>query len=71
MNNLDVKNTISEPNSSPDLIEYDSLMEESKEWAKEVGMKQSDIDDAVKSVQKSQKIVPFLGLFCYNIMEYI
>ena len=56
MNNLDVKNTISEPNSSPDLIEYDSLMEESKEWAKEVGMKQSDIDDAVKSVQKSQKI---------------
>ena len=50
-----IKNTISAPKTSPDLIEYDSLMEESKEWAKEVGMKQSDIDDAVKSVQKKSK----------------
>ena len=50
-----IKNTISATKTSPDLIEYDSLMEESKEWAKEVGMKQSDIDDAVKSVQKKSK----------------
>ena len=56
MNNLDKKNTISEPNSSPDLIEYDSLMEESKEWAKEVGMKQSDIDDAVKSIRNNYNL---------------
>ena len=34
------------------LDEYDSLMEESEKWAKEVGMKQSDIDDAIKSIRK-------------------
>ena len=34
------------------LDEYDYLMEESEKWAKEVGMKQSDIDDAIKSIRK-------------------
>ncbi len=32
-------------------------MEESKKWAEEVGMKQSDIDDAVKSVRKSKGLL--------------
>ena len=41
--------------SVPDLSEYESLMKESKKWAEKVGMKQSDIDDAVKSVRKRKR----------------
>ena len=48
----DDKDTFSKPNTSPDLSEYDSLMEESKKWAEEIGMKQSDIDEAIKSARK-------------------
>ena len=48
----DEKNILPKPNTDSNLSEYDSLMEESKKWAKEVGMKQSDIDDAVKSIRK-------------------
>ena len=52
MNITDEKNILSNPNTDYDLDEYDSLMEESEKWAKEVGMKQSDIDDAFKSIRK-------------------
>lgn len=54
MNIKDDKKAFSKPNPSPNYnySEYDSLMEESKECAKEAGMKQSDIDDAIKSVRK-------------------
>lgn len=52
MNITDEKNILSNPNTDYDLDEYDSLMEESEKWAKEVGMKQSDIDDAIKSIRK-------------------
>ena len=49
-----IKNTFLEPNASSDLSEYDSLMEEFKECAKETGMKQSDIDDAVNSIRNNK-----------------
>lgn len=51
----DGKNILLKPISVPDLSEYESLMKESKEWAEKVGMKQSDIDDAVKSVRKRKR----------------
>ena len=48
----DEKDILSNPNTDSNLGDYDSLMEESKKWAKEVGMKKSDIDDVIKSVRK-------------------
>ena len=48
------KNISPNPNTDSNSGEYDSLMKESKEWAKEVGMKQSDIDEAVKSVRNNK-----------------
>ena len=51
----DGKNILLKPISVPDLSEYESLMKESKKWAEKVGMKQSDIDDAVKSVRKRKR----------------
>ena len=53
----DEKNILPKPNTDSNFSEYDSLMEESKKWAEEVGMKQSDIDDAVKSVRKSKGLL--------------
>ena len=53
----DGKNISHNTNTDSNLSEYDSLMEESKKWAEEVGMKQSDIDDAVKSVRKSKGLL--------------
>ena len=53
----DGKNISHNPNTDSNLSEYDSLMEESKKWAEEVGMKQSDIDEAVKSVRKSKGLL--------------
>lgn len=48
----DAKNNNS--NISPNSNEYDSLMKETKKWAKKVGIKQSDIDITVKSVRKKK-----------------
>ena len=37
------------------IIVFNSLMEESKNWAKDVGMKESDICDAINSVRKEKR----------------
>ena len=51
----DGKNILLKPITMPDLSEFESLMKESKKWAEKVGMKQSDIDDAIKTVRKRKK----------------
>ena len=51
----DGSNIFLKPISTPDLSEFDSLMEESKNWAKSVGMKKSEIGDAIKAVRKGKK----------------
>ena len=51
----DGKNILLKPITMPDLSEFESLMKESKKWAEKVGMKQSDIDDAIKTVRKRKR----------------
>ena len=51
----DRKNILLKPITMPDLSEFESLMKESKKWAEKVGMKQSDIDDAIKTVRKRNR----------------
>ena len=51
----DGKNILLKPITMPDLSEFESLMKESKKWAEKVGMKQSDIDDAIKTVRKRNR----------------
>lgn len=38
-----------------DLIVFNSFMEESKNWANDIGMKESDICDAVNAVRQDKK----------------
>ena len=51
----DGTNILLKPIDIPDLSEFESLMEESKNWAKKVGMKKSDISDAINAVRKGKK----------------
>ena len=51
----DGTNILLKPIDIPDLSEFESLMEESKNWAKKVGMKKSDISDAIIAVRKGKK----------------
>ena len=51
----DGKNILLKPITIPDLREFESLMNESKNLAEKVGMKQSDINDAIISVRKRKK----------------
>lgn len=51
----DGDNILLKPIIAPDLKEFNSLMEKSKEWAERVGMKESDIDEAVSAVRKRRK----------------
>ena len=48
----DGNNILLKPIAAPDLTEFDSLMKESQKWAKKVGMKKTDINDAIKEVRK-------------------
>ena len=43
------------PIVAPDINEFDSLMKESQKWAKNVGMTEEDINDAIKKVRKRRK----------------
>ena len=45
------KDEISKDIATPDISEFDYLMKESSEWATEVGMKPSDVEEAIKSVR--------------------
>lgn len=40
----------------PDISEFSSLVEETRKWAKDVGMTEEDIDEAVKLVRKTRRV---------------
>ena len=48
------KVVISKDIATPNINEFDYLMKASNEWAAEVGMKPSDVEEAIKSVRKRQ-----------------
>ncbi len=48
-------NILMKPIRQPELSEFSSLMDAAKDWASEVGMVESDIDDAVKAVRKNKR----------------
>ena len=43
------------PIAPPDLSEFNSLMDAAADWAKQVGMTEDDITDAIKTVRKRRK----------------
>ena len=51
----DGDNILLKPIAMPNMAEFESLMKKSQEWAKEVGMTEDDIDDAIKAVRKRRK----------------
>ena len=51
----DGNNILLKPIIAPDLREFDALMNESQRWASEVGMKEEDIDDAIKAVRNRRR----------------
>ncbi|SEL15929.1 MULTISPECIES: AbrB/MazE/SpoVT family DNA-binding domain-containing protein [unclassified Butyrivibrio] len=51
----DGDNILLKPIVAPNLSEFDELMKESQKWAKEVGMTESDIDEAITAVRKRRK----------------
>ena len=48
-------NNLMKPIRQPELSELSSLMDAAKDWASEVGMEESDIDEAVKNVRKNKR----------------
>ncbi len=51
----DGENILLKPIIAPSLDEFESLMQESQKWAKEVGMTEEDIDDAISAIRKRRK----------------
>ena len=51
----DGENILLKPIHKPDISEFRSMMKEAEQWASDVGMKNSDIDDAIKAVRKAGK----------------
>ena len=51
----DGDNILLKPIIAPDIREFDSLLKESQKWAKDVGMTEDDISDAIQSVRKRRR----------------
>ena len=51
----DGENILLKPIRKPDLSEFQAMMKEAEQWASDVGMKESDIDFAIKAVRKARK----------------
>ena len=51
----DGDNILLKPIVTPDISEFDSLMQESQKWTKNVGMTEEDINDAIETVRKRRK----------------
>ncbi len=51
----DGNNILLKPIVPPDLSEFETLMKQSQEWAKKVGMTEEDIDDAISTVRKKRR----------------
>ncbi len=43
------------PITTPDLSEFNNLMDAAADWAKQVGMTEDDISDAIKTVRARRK----------------
>jgi len=52
----DGDNILLKPIKQQDISEFSSLVEETRKWAKDVGMTEEDIDEAVKSVRKTRRV---------------
>lgn len=50
----DGDNILMKPIKKPDISEFSALMDSAREWASNVGLKDSDIDDAIKEVRKKK-----------------
>ncbi len=51
----DGDNILLKPIVVPSLEEFNELLCKTREWAKEVGMKESDISDAIREVRKGTR----------------
>ncbi|MCR4566923.1 MAG: AbrB/MazE/SpoVT family DNA-binding domain-containing protein [Pseudobutyrivibrio sp.] len=51
----DGDNILIKPIKAPSLSEFSALMDKTKEWAESVGMKEEDIDEAIKSVRQNRR----------------
>lgn len=52
----DGDNILMKPVKQPSLSEFSALMDAAKDWAAEVGMKESDINDAIREVRTRKNV---------------
>ena len=52
---VDGENIVMKPIEQPDSIEFSELLKQSQEWASSVGMKETDIEDAIQIVRKNKR----------------
>lgn len=50
----DGENILLKPIRKPDISEFRAMMDQSAQWATEVGMKEEDIDVAIREVRKAR-----------------
>ena len=51
----DGENILLKPIKQPDISEFKMLMDEANAWAKNVGMTEEDIDEAINEVRKNRR----------------
>lgn len=51
----DGENILLKPIRKPDISEFRSMMDAAKDWASDVGMKEDDIDEAIRDLRRTKK----------------
>ena len=51
----DGENILRKPIRKPDISEFRSMMDAAKDWASDVGMKEEDIDEAIRDLRRTKK----------------
>ena len=51
----DGENILLKPIRKPDISEFRSMMDAAKDWAVDVGMKEDDINEAIREVRKTKR----------------
>ena len=51
----DGENILLKPIRKPDISEFRSMMNAAKDWASDVGMKEEDIDEAIRDLRRTKK----------------
>ena len=51
----DGENILLKPIRKPDISEFRSMMDAAKDWASDVGMKEEDIDEAIRDLRRTKK----------------